>query len=270
LTQSTDFTGVSLRAIRARIEANSSLEERMRAAEILCADPRRGAQALGAQMLRREAARRRERVRLEKLFARRERLVASGVRLVAGCDEVGVGPLAGPLVAAAVIFAAEVELEALAGLNDSKRISRRAREHLDVAIREQARAVGIGEVSAAEVDRLNPHQAGLLAMRKAVAALAVEPDHILVDARRIPKLATPQTPLVGGDAIDASIAAASIVAKVHRDAILCRLGAEYPGYGFDRHMGYGTSEHIEALQRLGPTPIHRRSYAPVARAFAAR
>jgi ribonuclease HII len=172
-----------------------------------------------------------------------------------------------------VIFHSEVDLEALSGLNDSKKLSRSAREGLDVAIRKQAVAVGIGEVSASDVDRLNPYQAGLLAMRKAVLALAVEPDHILVDARRIPQLDIPQTPLVGGDAIDASIAAASIVAKVYRDAILIRLGDEYPGYGFDRHMGYGTSEHMDALRRLGPTPIHRRSFAPVAqaaRALAAR
>jgi ribonuclease HII len=173
-------------------------------------------------------------------------------------------------VAAAVIFKSEVDLDVLTGLTDSKKLSRPAREVLDVAIRDQACAVGIGEVSAADVDRLNPYQAGLQAMRKAVLALAVEPDHILVDARRIPQLEIAQTPLVGGDFIDASIAAASIVAKVYRDAILSRLAGEYPGYGFERHMGYGTSEHIEALKRLGPTPVHRRSFAPVARAFAAR
>jgi ribonuclease HII len=172
-----------------------------------------------------------------------------------------------------VIFQSTVDLEALSGLNDSKKLSRSAREALDIVIRDQSIAVGIGEVSALEVDQLNPYQAGLLAMRKSVCALAVEPDHVLVDARRIPRLDIPQTPLVGGDAIDASIAAASIIAKVYRDAILIRLGSEYPGYGFDRHMGYGTSEHIDALQRLGPTPVHRRSFAPVAqaaRAIAAR
>jgi ribonuclease HII len=173
------------------------------------------------------------------------------------------------LVAASVIFASRVDLEALVGLDDSKRLTRSVREALDVAIRQQACAVCVAEVSAVEVDRLNPYQAGLLAMRKAVVALDVEPDHLLVDARTIPGLEIPQTPLVRGDAIDASIAAASIVAKVHRDASLRRLGDQYPGYGFDRHMGYGTPEHLEALRRLGPTPAHRRSYAPVARAIAA-
>jgi ribonuclease HII len=255
-----------LRVIRERLEAAASAEERLRMAERLRGDPRRGAQQLGAQMLRREDARLRERARLENLFEHRAHLLEMGSCFIAGCDEVGVGPLAGPLVAAAVIFKTDVDLEALSGLNDSKKLSRSARQALDPIIRAQAIAVGIGEVAAADVDRLNPFQAGLHAMRKAVLALAVEPDHILVDARRIPGLDIAQTPLVGGDAIDASIAAASIVAKEYRDAILCKLGDEYPGYGFDRHMGYGTSEHIDALQRLGPTPVHRRSFAPVARA----
>jgi ribonuclease HII len=170
------------------------------------------------------------------------------------------------LVAGAVIFKSDVDLDALRGLNDSKKLSRSAREGLDKAIREQACAIGIGEVSAADVDRLNPYQAGLEAMRRSVLALAVEPDHILVDARRIPGLEIDQTPLVGGDSIDASIAAASIVAKVYRDAILFKLAEQYPDYGFDRHVGYGTAEHLDALRRLGPTPIHRRSFAPVMRA----
>jgi ribonuclease HII len=264
-----EFAGVPLRVIRERIETNPSSDERRRMAEALREDPRRGARELGARMNRREEARCSELARLEKLFARREQLLRSGVRFVAGIDEVGVGPLAGPLVAASVIFASRVDLEALIGLDDSKRLTRPAREALDVAIRQQASAVCVAEVSAVEVDRLNPYQAGLLAMRKSVVALDVEPDQLLVDARTIPGLGIPQTSLVHGDAIDASIAAASIVAKVHRDAVLCRLGDQYPGYGFDRHMGYGTPEHLAALRRLGPTPAHRRSYSPVARAIAA-
>jgi ribonuclease HII len=123
-------------------------------------------------------------------------------------------------------------------------------------------AVSIGEVWPAELDRLNVYRAALEAMRRAVLGLAVEPEHVLVDARTIPGIQAAQTSIVGGDARDASIAAASIVAKVHRDAIMRRLEIEHPGYGFARHMGYSTREHLEALRRLGPSPVHRRSFAP--------
>jgi ribonuclease HII len=190
------------------------------------------------------------------------------VEFVAGVDEVGVGPLAGPLVAAAVIFQREVKLDALAGLDDSKRVARKVRETLDLEIRRQAAAVFVAEISSVDVDRLNPHGATLAAMKRAVSGLQLQPGHVLVDARRIPDLSVSQTALIHGDALDASIAAASIVAKVYRDAWMCRLDERYPGYGFSRHMGYGTPEHLAALERLGPCPAHRRSFAPVSRAFA--
>jgi ribonuclease HII len=154
------------------------------------------------------------------------------------------------------------------GLKDSKQLGRGAREALAPRIREQAIACAAGKVAPHEIDRLNIHRAGLEAMRRAVAALAVQPDWVLVDARTIPDIAVPQTAIVGGDASDGTIAAASIVAKVHRDAIMRHLGTRYPGYGFDRHMGYGTEQHLEALRRLGPSPVHRRSFAPVAKAAA--
>ena len=215
---------------------------------------------------RAECAARYERARLAGLFALRDRLLHSGVELVAGVDEVGVGPLAGPLVAAAVIFARELDCEALRGLDDSKRLTPRARARLDREIRRQARALCVAEIPAADVDRLNPYRASLEAMQRAIAGLPVRPDHVLVDARTLPELGAAQTALVHGDARDASIAAASIVAKVHRDALMGELDARYPGYGFGRHMGYGTREHLAALDRLGPCPAHRRSFAPVARA----
>jgi ribonuclease HII len=237
-------------------------------AQLLRRDPSRGAQSLSAWIERRETARRVERARLLKLFERRNRLLRSGLKFIAGVDEVGVGPLAGPLVAAAVILPRRVDHSALMRLDDSKRLSPRIRELLEREIRKQALAVFVSELSCEDVDRLNPYRAGLAAMRGAVVGLSVEPDHVLVDARTIPDLAVPQTALVHGDAIDASIAAASIVAKVYRDAIMRRLAERHPGYGFDRHMGYGTREHLEALRRLGPSPAHRRSYAPVARAIA--
>ena len=262
-----EFARVSLAEIRARLEAASSSDELERMAAILRSDPRSGARALGDAIERRERARRAERERLARFFARRERLLQSGVEYVAGVDEVGVGPLAGPLVAAAVIFPREVELDALSGLDDSKRVTRKAREALDREIRSQAVAVCVAEVPSSDVDRLNPHGASLAAMRRAIAGLFPRPGHVFVDARTIPNLAVPQTALIHGDALDASIAAASIVAKVHRDAWMCELEERYPGYGFDRHMGYGTSEHLAALDRLGPCPAHRRSFAPVSRAL---
>ena len=264
----TDLTGVPLTEIRERLVASRSSHERKQMAALLRRDLRRGARSLSAWVERREAARRVERARLSKLFARRNRLFASGLKFVAGVDEVGVGPLAGPLVAAAVILPRRVDFDVLQRLDDSKRLNPRIRKVLALEIRKQALAVFVSEVSCDEVDRLNTYRGALAAMARAVAGLGVQPDHVLVDARTIPDLAVPQTALVHGDAIDGSIAAASIVAKVYRDAIMCRLAEQYPGYGFNRHMGYGTQEHLDALRRLGPTPVHRLSFAPVARAIA--
>ena len=205
----------------------------------------------------RQAARRRFMLRHERT------LWAQGVTRVAGVDEVGVGPLAGPLVAAAVILPPECPVR---GIDDSKKLPPARREALRVAIEACAIAVGIGIVEAGEVDRLNTYWASIEAMRRAVAALPVAPQQVLIDARHIPGLAVPQVALVKGDARSYSIAAASIVAKVRRDAMMTALEERYPGYGFARHMGYGTAEHLAALARLGPCPAHRRSFQPVAQA----
>jgi ribonuclease HII len=162
-----------------------------------------------------------------------------------------------------VVLPERVELD---GVDDSKKLSRRARERLADAIREQALGIGIGEVSVPEIDRMNILRASLEAMRRAVAQLSerLRVDHLLVDARVVPGTRLPQTALIHGDAIDGSIAAASIVAKEHRDALMRVLDEHHPGYGLARHMGYGTAEHMEALRRLGASPVHRRSFAPVA------
>jgi ribonuclease HII len=175
-----------------------------------------------------------------------------GALLVAGVDEVGVGPLAGPVVAAAVILRARV---ALPGLDDSKQVPAAARERLDAAIRAQAVAIGVGEVWPPELDDERLPR-GARSVRQYCAHAGPRA------GRRDPGIAAPQTPLVRGDARDGSIAAASIVAKVHRDAIMARLERVHPGYGFVRHMGYATPEHLDALRRLGPSPLHRRSFAP--------
>lgn len=197
---------------------------------------------------------------MARLLALRASLMAEGARRVAGVDEVGVGPLAGPVVAAAVVLPEHPDLP---GLDDSKRVPAPVRERLAASIHEQALHVAVAVVDVAEVDRINVYQAALAAMRRAVEGLDAVPDHVLVDARTIPGIPTQQTPLVGGDGKDASIAAASIVAKVHRDALMVELDRRYPGYGLARHKGYGTAAHLAALKRLGPSPVHRRSFAPV-------
>jgi ribonuclease HII len=202
-----------------------------------------------------------ERERVAKMFELRSSLYVQGFKAIAGVDEVGVGPLAGPVVAAAVILPEEVNLPLV---NDSKKLKPAQREKLSFAIHEQAIAVSIGSVSPEEIDSRNIFQASLEAMRRAVEGLNPAPDYCLVDARTIPRVTVPQQGLIHGDAIDASIASASIVAKVFRDRLMQDFDVQYPGYGFGRHMGYGTAQHLEALERLGASPIHRRSFGPVA------
>jgi ribonuclease HII len=259
-TRELDVASLSLSEIRRRLrEAPSpALEGRILAG--LQRDPRSGARLLAETLERRIDARRAETRRLSGLFALRRALLAAGARSVAGVDEVGVGPLAGPVVAAAVVLPARIDL---IGLNDSKKLRRAERERLDRAIRDQAVAVCVAEVPPSEVDRLNVYHAALEAMRRAVEGLDTRPDHVLVDARTIPGIGIPQTPLVGGDGRDGTIAAASIVAKVYRDSLMERLDRRHPGYGFARHKGYPTPEHLRALTRLGPSRIHRHSFAPV-------
>jgi len=181
-------------------------------------------------------------------------------RLVAGVDEAGRGPLAGPVYAAAVILHPSREI---AGLDDSKKLSERVRERLARAIKERALAWAIASSSVAEIDALNILQASLLAMRRAVEALQAVPDEILVDGLYCPTVAMRATAIVRGDATVSSIAAASILAKTERDAELRCLHALYPEYGLDRHKGYPTAAHLAALRRHGPCAIHRRSFAPV-------
>ncbi len=184
------------------------------------------------------------------------------LRLIAGVDEAGRGPLAGNVVAAAVILDPQ---HGLAGLRDSKKLSPQRRATLAGQIREQALACAIGRASVAEIDRLNILQASLLAMQRAVQALQNLPDFIYVDGNRSPQWPFRSLPVVKGDDRIAAIAAASILAKVCRDEELETLERDYPGYGFARHKGYPTADHLAALARLGPSPVHRRSFGPVRR-----
>lgn len=203
-----------------------------------------------------------------------------GYQFVAGLDEAGRGALAGPVVAAAVIlprvpadtardWTHSAVLRALAQVNDSKQLSAARREALFDPICARARACAIGAASHAEIDALNIVRASLLAMRRALAALSIAPDALLLDALVLPELEIPQQGLMHGDALSLSIAAASILAKVTRDRLMREFDATFPGYHFARHKGYGTAVHLAALGARGPSPIHRQSYAPV-RAAATR
>jgi ribonuclease HII len=196
------------------------------------------------------------------MLARERELWATGLAHVAGVDEVGVGPLAGPVVAAAVVLPRDVKL---VGVRDSKTLTAAQRAPLDERIRATAVAIAVGVVEVEEIDRLNIYWASIRAMALAVAGLAVTPEHLLIDgrARRIPECAVDQTAIVDGDRLVYSIAAASIVAKEHRDRLMRELDGKYPGYGFARHVGYATAAHMRALKALGPCAIHRRSFAPV-------
>lgn len=188
----------------------------------------------------------------------------SDAPLIAGVDEVGRGPLAGPVVAAAVILD---PARPIAGLADSKTLSPLRREQLAVEIRAKALAWALGRAEVAEIDRLNILQASLLAMQRAIAALSIVPDQALVDGNRCPLLACPCRAIVRGDATVPAISAASILAKVARDAEMGELHERYPRYGFAQHKGYPTAAHRDALRRFGPCPEHRRSFAPVAAAL---
>lgn len=183
---------------------------------------------------------------------------------IAGTDEVGRGPLAGPVVAAAVILDPK---RPIPGLNDSKKLSAARREELARLIRVQAVAWALAECSAAEIDALNILQASLLAMARAIAALDPVPEHVFVDGNKVPEIAIPVTAVVRGDQSIQCIAAASIIAKVARDQLMVQYDQAYPGYGFARHKGYPSQAHVDALSRLGVTPLHRRSYRPVREAM---
>ncbi len=195
-------------------------------------------------------------------------LGATTGQVVAGIDEVGRGPLAGPVVAGAVCFpGGAVPSDLAERLDDSKRLTPSLRELLAREIHAQARTA-IGIASVAEIDRLNILEASLLAMTRAAEGLGVALDAILVDGRHIPKLPCPATAVVGGDGISLSIAAASIVAKVHRDELMRAASMDHPGYGWETNAGYGTAAHLEALRSLGVTEMHRRSFRPVREALA--
>jgi len=184
-----------------------------------------------------------------------------GFLRIAGCDEVGRGPMFGPVVAAAVILAPKCRLE---GLNDSKKVNEKKRNQLDIEIRANAVAWAIAAVDVDTIDRINIRNASLLAMKLAVEQLALTPDYLLIDGVDTIDYPCPQQPCIQGDGTSFSIAAASILAKVYRDRLIVELDAQYPGYGLASHKGYCSAAHMAALAKLGPTPLHRKNWSPVA------
>lgn len=224
----------------------------------LQSDSRHGVQQIYRALLKQIDKNFVERLRLDKLLAYENQLHSNGIQYIAGVDEAGMGPLAGPVVAAAVIFPFGINIQ---GINDSKRLTAAQRELLALKIQARATSTGIGIADVSEIERFNIYHAGLLAMRRAVAAMEMVPQHIIVDARTIPDITIPQTAFKQGDAHHYSIAAASILAKTHRDQLLLELDKKYPAYGFSRHKGYGTQEHCNAIREHGPCPAHRTSFS---------
>jgi ribonuclease HII len=228
--------------------------------EILRADSRAGARAILASIAKRRFENRSEGQRLRKMLRFETLLWEKGHHAVAGIDEAGMSPLAGPVSAAAVILKPGTRI---IGIDDSKKLVSSAREALAEEIKEKAAAWCIAFVEVEEIDTINIYWAGLLAMRRALEGLQSAPHHLLIDAKRLKEVAIPQQAIIKGDAKSASIAAASILAKVARDALMRELDTRYPGYGFADHKGYPVRAHYAALSKLGACAAHRRSFGPV-------
>ena len=233
--------------------------------EALEADTRQGAHQLARRIREKYRSNRSEGQRLHYLLKFEIELWSQGYNLIAGVDEAGMAPLAGPVVAGAVILPKNYKLR---GLNDSKQIlDPSMREEMAVQIKADAICWSVGFAEVDEIDRINIYHAGLLAMQRAFQGLSCAPDFVLVDARKIPNCDTPQRGIIHGDALSATIAASSIIAKTTRDAHMMELDRMYEGYGFASHKGYPTPEHCRALRELGALPIHRRSFARVRQAL---
>lgn len=227
--------------------------------EELILDGRAGVQAAISKRKRELQKQVDEDLRLEKMLAYEKELYAQGIDLIAGVDEVGRGPLAGPVVAAAVILPKACKIP---GLNDSKKIPKSKHKEIYEAVLQNAIAIGIGIKDNQVIDQVNIYEATKLAMMEAIGQLEPQPQHLLIDAMKL-DLPIPQTSIIKGDANSLSIAAASIVAKVTRDQMMEEFDCEYPGYDFTQNAGYGTANHLAGLDKLGVTPIHRRSFEPV-------
>lgn len=226
----------------------------------LLADTRQGVRQLGKRCQLHKEKEKAELDRLNRMWEYEKQFWQNGYQLIAGVDEAGRGPLAGPVVAAAVILPQDFDVT---GLNDSKQVVAAERNKLRQRIEQSAIGVGVGIVDVEYIDQHNILQATFQAMRIAISQLPVKPDQLLLDAVKLPKVAIPQRSLIKGDSLSHSIAAASIIAKTTRDEWMLDLHKQYPQYGFDQHMGYGVPIHLEMLKKYGASPIHRRSFSPV-------
>ena len=247
----------TIKEIRARLLKEEPSESFIRQ---LQNDPRAGVRQLAQTYLRADESTRQEEKRIAAMWQFEQTYREQGYQVIAGVDEAGRGPLAGPVVAAAVILPEDFDAS---GLKDSKELSAKERLQLRTRIEKEAQAVAIDIVDAAYIDQHNILQATYQAMRNAVRKLSIKPDFLLVDAVSIPDMDIPQHGIVKGDRLSHSIAAASIIAKTVRDEWMLEAAKQYPEYGFEKHKGYATLEHQEALAKWGPCPIHRRSFAPV-------
>ena len=249
------WEAMSISRIKTEVEALNEEARLLTCAELMN-DPRKGVVAFAQKTLRAHERVVHERARLEKLWRFENEAYAQGYRAIVGTDEVGRGPLAGPVVAAAVVLPRGVEI---LGINDSKKLSEKRREALAEEIKAKALAYKISEVSPAEIDRVNILHAAERAMKEAVEALPFG-DYLLVDGQNQLDVRLTVRNLIGGDSISISIAAASIIAKVYRDHLMVQLDSVYPQYNFAQNKGYGTADHYAALQKYGPSPVHRRSF----------
>jgi ribonuclease HII len=254
-----DLCHLSIAELRERfVEGERPLPEGLEA--LLEADPRAGAREVLRLVRKRRGENRAEGQRLRHLLRFERELWERGVACVAGVDEAGMAPLAGPVVAGACILPRDYRPR---GIDDSKQVDPDERERLAEDIKRHAVAWAVGRAEVEEIDRLNVYWAGILALRRAALALSPAPQHLLIDARKLKDVDIPQDGIVHGDALSLTIAAASILAKTTRDALMAEMDLRHPGYGFARHKGYPTPEHLAALKDLGACPIHRRSFAPV-------
>lgn len=251
-----DINNLSVGEIQ-KIVGGMSLEEKKLLIPELEADTRQGVRKIGESLIRQVEAYNREVERINRLKKYEMEYFKKGAKYICGIDEVGRGPLAGPVYACAAVLPIDAFIE---GVNDSKKLTPEKRKSLYAKIKEKAISCEVGMCDEATIDRINILNATFCAMRMAVEKLSVKPQVLLIDAVRIPKLDIFQVPIIKGDSLSFSIAAASIVAKVERDEYMNKLHKEYPVYNFESNKGYGTKEHIEALQKYGPCPVHRRSF----------
>ncbi len=249
-----DIHNISIPEVRRMLREEPNTEQLLAAME---ADSRVGVQKLLVKYDRQQEAIRKQREKSEAMLAEERRLWAEGYALVGGVDEVGRGPLAGPVVAACVILPPGLVID---GVDDSKKLTAGKREKFYDIISGKAEAIGVGMVGPERIDGINIYQATMEAMFQAVKACRKAPQYVLIDAMHLKSLSVPQLSIVGGDGKSQSIAAASIIAKVTRDRMMGKLAETYPQYGFEQHKGYGTKQHVEAIRQYGMSPIHRRSF----------